>query len=103
MLRSRDAQRGRRVGYDVAGLLLPIQHVHGNEDDPRAHAGEKEIEELESIREVHAQSVATLQPARSERLRHAIGALVDVAEGVRARRTLRVVALERDDATAADE
>ena len=63
-------------------LALAVKNVDRHEDDAELHAGEEEVDEVERVGEVHAQPVAAHEAARRQRMRHAIAARVDFAEGV---------------------
>ena len=93
--------RGSASRDHVCDLALAIQHVDRHEDDAESNAREKEVEKVDTVREVDAQPVAAREPARRERVRHAVGARVDLAERDRANAIGRVV-LEPDAVAAAD-
>ena len=90
------------VGDHVRDLALAVQHVDRNEDHAQAHAGEKQVEELDAVREVHAEPISAREPRAGERVRHAIGSRVDLAKRERPNAFGRVV-LERDAVASADE
>ena len=47
-------QTATRIVDDVRNLALAIKNIDRHEDHARLHAGEKEIDHLHAIREVHA-------------------------------------------------
>src|ERR1051326_2544898 len=71
-----------RVVRDVRDLALAIEDVDRDEDDAELDAGEEEIDQLDTIREVDAEAIAFRVSARSHRVRDAIAARFDVAERV---------------------
>ena len=75
---------------NVGKLALAIQDVDGDEDDAHLHGSDVQIDELQTICQIHAQAVATLQTSRGECVRHAIRASIELAESV-----LRTAPLQR--------
>src|SRR5687767_3727580 len=102
MLGRRDAESRLGVRDHVRDLPLPVQHVDGHEDHAGADTREEQADELDPVREMYAQAVAALEPARRERPGHAVRARVELAERERARAVGRVI-LERDGVPLASE
>ena len=77
-------------------LALTVENVDRHHDDAESRAREKQVDELDAVREMNAQPVAAYEPARRELVRHPIRARVDVAEGERTECAARIGVLDAD-------
>ena len=68
----------------------------GTNDDAEPRAGEKQIYELDAIRQVNAEPVAARETARRELVRHPIRARVDLAERQLAKRAVGASVFQAD-------
>ena len=78
-----------RITEDVSQLALAVEHVDGHDDDAEARGGEEEVEVFEAVGEVQREPIAARQPARRERRRHPVRALVEVGKRVLLARPLQ--------------
>src|SRR5581483_11069485 len=94
--RVRHDDSGDRIGIgdDMSQLTLAVQRVDRNEHDAEPCAGEKDVEEGEVVRELHAEPIAAANTARGELGRHLIRTGVNVPEGEGDHRTAGIEILE---------
>ena len=78
-----DRRARLRVDGDVGDLALAIEDVDRHEDHAELHAGQEDVDQLDAVRQIDAQPVALGESARAQRVRHAIAAPLDLAEGER--------------------
>src|SRR4029079_4215404 len=91
VVRRRDDRLWFRVPDDVPEFALLVQDVHRHADHAESYAGEIEVDELDTVREMDREAIAAPQPARRQLAGHAIGARVHVAERQRSNRTAVVI------------
>ena len=75
-----DEPDGLGVREHVAYFALPVEHVDRHEQRPELQAGEKQLQELEPVRQLHGQPVARAHAASRERVRRAIRQRLELAE-----------------------
>jgi hypothetical protein len=77
-----DESFGFGVGDDVVDFAAAIEDVDGHEDHAEAEAGEVEVDELDVVGEIDAETIAALEAAGMKSGGHTAGAEIEIAEGV---------------------
>ena len=78
-----DEGSGFGVSEDVSDFAVAVKDVDGDEDDAEAGGGEVEIDELETVGEEDAEAVSERETPVGEKMSHAGGAVIHLAEGVK--------------------
>ncbi len=82
--RIRDQGDRGRVGQNVRYFTVAIENVDRHKDQSQLHAGEIDVDHLDRIDEVDAEAFAGAESFAKQKLREAIAARIDFAEGERA-------------------
>src|ERR1035437_7558653 len=92
-----------RIARDVPDLAFLVEHVDRHDDHAELHAGDPEVDDLDSVDQVESEPVTAAQSARLEQLCEPVAPSVNLAECQRRRPAVAAIVFDRGAIAALDQ